>query len=73
VSDQIIVSLISSAAAIVVSLIAAWSASGRATAAATAPLNAKIEEQRDHITEQGVLIQRLREKVLELRGDPDDA
>lgn len=66
------VALISSGTAIIVSLIAAWSSSGKAVANAVAPKDKEIEHQKDAIAEQGVLIQRLREKIVELRGDPDE-
>jgi adenosylmethionine-8-amino-7-oxononanoate aminotransferase len=71
VDTTIGVSLISSGAAIIVALIGAWSASGRAVAAAVAPLNQKIGEQEITIGEQAVTIQHLTEK-LEMKGETHD-
>lgn len=59
------VALITSTTGIIIALIGAWTSSGRAAAAAKEPLVHTIGEQ-------GVMIAQLREKVIELGGDPDD-
>lgn len=52
------VALISSGAGIIIALIGAWASSGKAVAAAVAPLRAQISK--------------LREQVITLGGDPDE-
>lgn len=52
------VALISSGAGIIIAVIGAWASSGKAVAAAVAPLQARIA--------------RYREQIIELGGDPDE-
>jgi hypothetical protein len=73
VDSSIGVSLISSGAAIIVAFIGAWASSGRAVAAAVAPLKETIHDHETTISEQGLTIARLLEQNRELRGvGPDE-
>lgn len=70
--SSITVALITSGTGIIIALIGAYVSSGKAVRDAREPLLKEIEQHVHDKADLGVMIAQLREKVIELRGDPDE-